>query len=135
MLALTRFMAHLDFPVDIDNSTGSRDTARGSVSRSAREPRGGAHPSLSVHADRVAGNVRDVLEGGGGLPLVFPGYELGFSYGDVGPDGEDGGGDDAAGRRTAPPPRARGAVLGARDEHVVDGSVYEVIGPAVGASR
>ena len=56
----------------------------------------GTAPSL--HADRVAANVGGVLGGGGGLPLVFPGYELGFSYeGDEQADSDGGREDDAAG--------------------------------------
>lgn len=34
----------------------------------------------SFHADRVERNVRSILERGGSLPLVFPRFELGFSY-------------------------------------------------------
>ncbi|KAL7526198.1 hypothetical protein ACHAXR_001372 [Thalassiosira sp. AJA248-18] len=34
----------------------------------------------SLHADHIEQNVRSILEGGGSLPLVFPRYELGFSY-------------------------------------------------------
>ncbi|KAL3817370.1 hypothetical protein ACHAXA_005005 [Cyclostephanos tholiformis] len=35
----------------------------------------------SSHAIRIKTNVRRILESGGSLPLVFPRYELGFSYG------------------------------------------------------
>mmetsp|Transcript_6481 Transcript_6481/g.14653 ORF Transcript_6481/g.14653 Transcript_6481/m.14653 type:complete len:865 (+) Transcript_6481:28-2622(+) len=34
----------------------------------------------SFHADHIEKNVRSILENGGSLPLVFPRYELGFSY-------------------------------------------------------
>lgn len=34
----------------------------------------------SIHAIHVEKNVRKILESGGSLPLVFPRYELGFSY-------------------------------------------------------
>jgi hypothetical protein len=34
----------------------------------------------SIHADHVKKNVWSILEGGGSLPLVFPMFELGFSY-------------------------------------------------------
>jgi len=36
--------------------------------------------SLRVHADHIEKNVQSILERGGSLPLVFPRYELGFSY-------------------------------------------------------
>jgi len=34
----------------------------------------------SIHANHVTKNVQKILEKGGSLPLVFPRYELGFSY-------------------------------------------------------
>ena len=37
----------------------------------------------SLHADHIEKNVRSILESGGSLPLVFPRYELGFSYDNV----------------------------------------------------
>ena len=35
----------------------------------------------SLHANHIEKNVRAILESGGSLPLVFPKYEIGFSYG------------------------------------------------------
>ncbi|KAL7553904.1 hypothetical protein ACHAWF_017472 [Thalassiosira exigua] len=58
-------------------------------SLTARDPSGGTRWDRA-HADRVEENVRSILERGGSLPLVFPKYELGFSYGS-----EEDGGDDA----------------------------------------
>ena len=59
-----------------------RDAFRGLV-RVATSPLGclldGDIPSS--HANRIEKNVRGILERGGSLPLVFPRYELGFSYG------------------------------------------------------
>jgi hypothetical protein len=46
----------------------------------------------SIHANRVESNVRRILKSGGSLPLVFPRFELGFSYNsDIGtkPDSTD----------------------------------------------
>ncbi|KAL3776064.1 hypothetical protein ACHAWO_003710 [Cyclotella atomus] len=34
----------------------------------------------SIHANHVESNVKKILESGGSLPLVFPRFELGFSY-------------------------------------------------------
>ncbi|KAL7428840.1 hypothetical protein ACHAXM_001579, partial [Skeletonema potamos] len=34
----------------------------------------------SLHANHIERNVRSILESGGSLPLVFPKYEIGFSY-------------------------------------------------------
>ena len=34
----------------------------------------------SLHADHIEKNIRSILESGGSLPLVFPRFELGFSY-------------------------------------------------------
>lgn len=36
--------------------------------------------ALSFHAEQISKNVKVILENGGSLPLVFPMYELGFSY-------------------------------------------------------
>lgn len=36
----------------------------------------------SLHANHIERNVRSILESGGSLPLVFPKYEIGFSYED-----------------------------------------------------
>jgi 2-polyprenyl-6-methoxyphenol hydroxylase-like FAD-dependent oxidoreductase len=35
----------------------------------------------SWHAKHITSNLRSILQRGGGLPLLFPKYELGFSYG------------------------------------------------------
>jgi len=48
----------------------------GSLLPSSKTPTGGH----SFHADHIEKNVRSILERGGSLPLVFPRYELGFSY-------------------------------------------------------
>lgn len=34
----------------------------------------------SLHANHIERNVQSILKGGGSLPLVFPRYEIGFSY-------------------------------------------------------
>jgi len=34
------------------------------------------------HGDRITRNVRRILKSGGGLPLLFPRYEIGFGYGE-----------------------------------------------------
>ena len=36
--------------------------------------------SQSLHADHIEKNIKSILESGGSLPLVFPRFELGFSY-------------------------------------------------------
>jgi 2-polyprenyl-6-methoxyphenol hydroxylase-like FAD-dependent oxidoreductase len=36
----------------------------------------------NIHARHVTNNVRHILRQGGGLPLLFPKFELGFGYGD-----------------------------------------------------
>ncbi|KAL7426473.1 hypothetical protein ACHAXH_000353, partial [Discostella pseudostelligera] len=36
--------------------------------------------ALSIHAEQIEHNVKAILENKGSLPLVFPRYELGFSY-------------------------------------------------------
>ncbi|KAL3772353.1 hypothetical protein ACHAW5_010355 [Stephanodiscus triporus] len=65
---------------------GARREAFHNLVRAAMSPLGGlisaetGGPS-SFHADRIETNVRRILESGGSLPLVFPRYELGFSYG------------------------------------------------------
>ncbi|KAL7482763.1 hypothetical protein ACHAW6_008418 [Cyclotella cf. meneghiniana] len=50
----------------------------------------------SFHANRVERNVRSILESGGSLPLVFPSYELGFSYNSSVSDGQSKVLDDSA---------------------------------------
>lgn len=50
----------------------------------------------ALHADHIERNVRSILEGGGSLPLVFPRYELGFSYDPNGrTEGSHAGNDDS----------------------------------------
>ncbi|KAL9182180.1 hypothetical protein ACHAXT_012832 [Thalassiosira profunda] len=55
--------------------------------------------SRSFHAEHIEKNVRSILESGGSLPLVFPRYELGFSYSidaaSAGEISDDGAGDTA----------------------------------------
>ncbi len=101
---------------DIDVEFAAREYARDG-NEANRVPRPGPcgheSPGLSPqggvpssHASRIERNVRGILERGGSLPLVFPRYELGFSYGprdddDVGrrsyASGEEDGSDDASG--------------------------------------
>ena len=42
--------------------------------------RSSSSPGHSFHVHHIEKNVRSILDSGGSLPLVFPRYELGFSY-------------------------------------------------------
>jgi hypothetical protein len=98
-----RLLASLldSLPANMIPIEARRDAFRGLV-RAAMSPLGGllADPAAaggdrlsSFHADRIEANVRRILESGGSLPLVFPRFEMGFSYG---PPGDGGDVDDDA---------------------------------------
>jgi hypothetical protein len=53
--------------------SSSRDERSSSSSSTLSMP-------YSFHANHIKSNVQKILQGGGSLPLVFPRYEIGFSY-------------------------------------------------------
>jgi len=62
------------------NNNNAATAADGSKSSSS---------TRNFHANHIENNVRSILENGGSLPLVFPRYELGFSYSPTDNDGDD----------------------------------------------
>jgi len=61
---------------------GARQTMFQSLLETAMLPLRTLKNPSNPHARLITGNIRTILEQGGGLPLLFPKFELGFGYGD-----------------------------------------------------
>jgi hypothetical protein len=59
-----------------------RQTMFQSLLETAMWPLSALESPSNVHSRHVTNNVRHILRQGGGLPLLFPKFELGFGYGD-----------------------------------------------------
>jgi 2-polyprenyl-6-methoxyphenol hydroxylase-like FAD-dependent oxidoreductase len=60
----------------------TRQTMFHSLVETAMWPLNALQNPSNLYAQHVTNNVRHILRQGGGLPLLFPKYELGFGYGD-----------------------------------------------------
>lgn len=75
--ALIQLLDHMSFV-----PLATRQAMFQSLLETAMWPLSALETPSNIHAQHVTNNVRHLLRQGGGLPLLFPKFELGFGYGD-----------------------------------------------------